>query len=68
MDQDDKGDMDDKAIQFLIKLANTQGAACANVKDGHVILMQRSYLQSILDKTANKEHVLLFIQRREFKN
>lgn len=58
----------DDGIDYFLKLVETQGVACSTVKDGHIIMFQRSWLQSLLDSHSDNPEITIFIQRPEFKN
>jgi len=61
---------DDKLAEFITKLAESQGVACATVDDGHVLLFKRSFLQELLDKNpaGQSDKVMIFVKRPDFKN
>lgn len=58
----------EKEAEFLVKLVETQGAVCSTVKDGHVLIFKRSFLQEMLDKNAGKDTLAIFVKRPDFKN
>jgi hypothetical protein len=59
---------DDKGVEFLLKLLETQGAAVSTVKDGHIILFTRKMIQEMLDKNPTQEKFIIFLKQPEFKN
>lgn len=59
---------DDDAIDFFLKLAETQGVACSTVKDGHLLMFKRSFLQEILDKHPDRDKISIFVKRPDFKD
>lgn len=61
---DDKND----AADFLMEMCETQGAAASTVKDGHIILFKRKFLQAMLDKNPTQEKLMIFIKRPDFKD
>lgn len=58
----------DDGIDYFLKLVETQGVACSTVKDGHIIMFKRSWLQSLLDSHSDNPEITIFIQRPDFKN
>jgi hypothetical protein len=56
------------AIDFFKKLVETQGVACSTVNDGHVLMFKRSFLQDLIDKNLDKEELVIFIKRPDFKD
>lgn len=58
----------DDGIDYFLKLVETQGVACSTVKDGHIIMFKRSWLQSLLDSHPDNSEITIFIQRPDFKN
>lgn len=54
-------------IDYLLKLVELQGIACATVSDGHIILIKREKLLAILEQTKDKDTVSLFIKRPELQ-
>lgn len=61
-------EVDSKFTEFFIESANKMGIACSTVKDGHVLLFKREYLQKILDTNPDKESILIFVKRPDFKD
>jgi len=59
---------DDKGVEFLLKLLETQGAAASTVKDGHIILFTRKMIQEMLDKNPAQEKFIIFIKQPGFEN
>lgn len=55
-------------IEYFTKIVETQGVACSTVKDGHIIMFKRSWLQGLLEQYADKPEIMIFIQRPEFKD
>ena len=53
---------------FLVESAKLNGAACATVSDGHVILFKLSYLKELLEKHSDQELLTIFVKRRDFKD
>lgn len=58
----------DKAVEFMMKQVDTQGAAASTVKDGHIVILNRQYLKDLLEKKPNSDKLIIFIQRPDFKN
>lgn len=58
---------DSNEHDWINKIADVQGVACLTVSDGHVLLFKRSCLQSIMDQNPDKEKILIFIKRPDFK-
>ncbi len=61
---DDKTNTND-AIEYLMKLAETQGVVCSTVKDGHMLMFKRVWLGALLAKCPNDD-VCVFIKRPDF--
>lgn len=61
-------DKEDNAAAFMIDIVERQGAVCSTVKDGHVLIFKRSFLQELLDKNSDKDKLVIFVKRPEFKN
>jgi len=59
--------MSDEA-DFLSELCQRQGVSVATVKDGHVLMFKRSYLQEIIDKNSDQENLVIFIKRSDFQS
>jgi hypothetical protein len=55
-----------KEIEFMVESAKRFGAACGTVKDGHVLIFNRSHLKDLLEK-SNEEMLVIFVKRPEFK-
>lgn len=55
-------------VEYLLELLKTQNISCATVKDGHIIIFKRSYLQSILDNNPDNETIMMFIKRPVFQD
>lgn len=53
---------------YMQKMADLQGCACSTVKDGHLLLMKKSFLRELLEKYPDKEHILIFVKRPDFKD
>lgn len=53
----------DKKIDFLIESALKNGASCATVSDGHVIVIKKDTLKSLLDDKNTSEIVTIFVQK-----
>lgn len=54
--------------EFLLKIAELNGVACATVKDGHVLIFTRSKLVDVLariDANGN-DKAIIFIKRPDF--
>ncbi len=64
--------MDDEdvanAVDYINIMVEKQGAACTTVKDGHVFVFKKSFLQDLLDKQPGEDNVVIFIQKPAFKN
>lgn len=58
----------DEFADYMQKLADTQGCACSTVKDGHLLLFKHSFLRELVDKNPDKEYVIMFVKRPDFKN
>ncbi len=54
-----------KEIEFLLELVKLNGVACSTVKDGHVLVFKREFLQNLLDGNGNKEFAI-FVKRPDF--
>jgi hypothetical protein len=57
-----------EAVDFMLEMLERKGAAVSTVKDGHVILFKRSFLEELLAKKPEQERFMIFLQRPEFKN
>jgi len=55
-------------IEYLNKLVDAQGVACSTVSDGHVLIFTRTFLRDLVEKNADKEKLVIFVKRPEFKN
>jgi hypothetical protein len=64
MSDDKKND----AVDFMMELVNRNGVACSTVSHGHVLTFKSSWLKSLLEQHGNKETIVLFIKRPDFKN
>lgn len=53
-----------KAVEYMIELAKLQGAACSTVSDGHVIVIRKDRLKSLLDERGNGEVVVIFVKNK----
>jgi hypothetical protein len=55
---------DDKqeTVEYLVAMAKLTGAACSTVSDGHVIVMRKDKLQSLLDKEG--EVIVIFVKNK----
>lgn len=58
----------DNEIDFLLKIAEQNGVACATVSDGHVLVFKRSALEKILTQTEGKETLTIFVKRPEMQS
>lgn len=56
------------AVEYFSKLCDVQGASCLTVEDGHILMFKRSFLQELIDKNPDKEKVVIYLKRPEFKN
>lgn len=54
----------ENGVQYLLQIMNQTGAACATVKDGHVILLNKNTLNHLMKQMedSSKNHVVLFIK------
>jgi hypothetical protein len=54
----------------LINMADRDGVAIANVKDGYVLIFTRKQLELLLSKMGEqgKDKGMIFVKHREFKN
>lgn len=64
MSDDKKND----AVDYFVKLVETQGVACSTVKDGHMLMFKREWLENLLKSHPDKSELAIFIQRPDFKN
>lgn len=55
-------------LDFFNEMVETQGVAVSTVSDGHVLMFKREFLQSLLDKYADQEKLIIFIKRPDFKD
>lgn len=53
---------------FLLDAVERDGVACSTVSDGHVLIFKRAKLQEILAQHPNDEKLIIFVERRDFKN
>lgn len=49
--------------EYLLALAKTQGAACATVSDGHVLILRKDHLERLMSKNPDSELLVVFVQR-----
>lgn len=59
---------DDNPAGFLLEMAKMQGgAACATVKDGHVLVFSKQALMNLLQQCneADKDQVVVFVKRSD---
>jgi hypothetical protein len=70
MADDDKKDQSNQnaLVEYFTDMGMQKGAACASVKDGHVIFFQRAFLEKLLSDNPDKEQLCLFLKQSEFKN
>jgi hypothetical protein len=61
MDNDDK-------IKKLISAVEKDGAACSTVKDGHVLMFKRAFLQKLLSENSSHEQIVIFVKRYDLNN
>jgi hypothetical protein len=54
-----------KEIDFFLKMMETQGVAVSTVKDGHLIMFKRTWLEDLLKAHPNPE-ITIFIKRPDF--
>ena len=64
----DKKDETQDAADFLVEMMRTQGVAVSTVKDGTLLFFKRSYLQELLNAHADKQELIIFVKRPDFKN
>jgi hypothetical protein len=57
----------DNAVEFFLKMGETQGVTCATVTDGHMLFFKREWLQALLDKHPTNEKFMIFVKRPDFK-
>lgn len=57
-----------KAIDFLMETAETQGVGVSTVKDGHLLVFKTSHLRSILEKHGDQEKLIFYVKQPGFKN
>lgn len=57
-----------KQIDYLISSAKLNGAACATVSDGHVLVLTKDKLRVLLESKEDSEIVVVFVQRNDFKS
>lgn len=55
-------------LEYFKDLVDMQGCAASTVKDGHVLMFTRKFLQEILDKNPGQEKIILFVKRPDFKD
>lgn len=55
-------------LDYFTEMVETQGVAVSTVADGHVLMFKREFLQSLLDKYADQEKLIIFIKRPDFKD
>lgn len=55
------------AIDFSFELAKLEGACCMTVKDGHVLLIQRSFLEALLAK-HDQDRIVIFLKRPDMNS
>lgn len=58
---------DEKAIDFQIESAEINGISCTTVKDGHVFIFKKDFMEKLLKKYPDNDTFTIFVQRREFK-
>lgn len=59
-DKDEEADQ----IKFLMELSKHQGAACNPTTDGgYIIVLQRSFLQNMLDKHIGQEQFVILLKK-----
>jgi L-lysine 2,3-aminomutase len=59
--------MDDEYKELIEKLkisADTQGVAVSSVKDGHILLLNRTVLLKYLNDHPDKDHLIIFAQTK----
>lgn len=61
-------DNEDKMLEFFQENLERDGYAVITVKDGHIIGLKKSVLEQLLKKNPDSEKLLIFVQKREFKN
>jgi hypothetical protein len=54
------------ALEYLLKLAETNGVACSTVDDGHMLLFTRAWFEAILEKYPDNKDFLIFVKRPDF--
>ena len=55
-------DDNQRAIEHMVELAKLTGAACSSVSDGHVIVMRKDKLQTLLDQEGDV--VVIFVKSK----
>lgn len=58
--------MNSDSADYLATLAETQGAACATVKDGHILVFKRDFLQRLVEKSS-QETFVIFVKRGDLQ-
>jgi len=57
-----------KAADFILEMLDKKGIAISSVKDGHVIMMKRSFLEELLARDETQEQFLIFLKKPGFEN
>ena len=61
-------DDNDKGLDFLLKMLETQDVACSTVRDGHVLMFKMDKLKALVEQHKDKEAITIFVKRPDFKN
>lgn len=58
----------EKAADFILEMLDKKGISITSVKDGHVIMVKRSFLEEMLAKDPKQEQFLIFLKKPGFEN
>jgi hypothetical protein len=61
-------DQKDAGIDLLLKEVETKGVAISSVKDGHLIIFDRKWMQAKLDEHPDQKRFIIFLQQPQFNN